>query len=404
MTLLKQNGPVEQGDDEIDLAEIFNILRESWKLIVLVVVGALFLGTMYAVLATPVYRADAVIQVDDDSGLSSINNKLSDLASLFQSAATADAEIELIRSRQVVSETVNRLHLDVFAQPHYFPLIGGAIARYKQGNGLVGLADPVAGLSSFAWGGEHIDISRFDVPPVLYEMKFKLRVLDAQSYELVDPDGRVTLRGHVNEDVSGATSNGIVHLKVAALMARPGTSFQLKRFSTQQTVDEMQKKLDISEKTKQSGIIGVKLDGRDAQRVTATINMIASLYVQKNVDRKSAQAEQMLSFLGNQLPKLRSDLDQSEARYNEFRSTSGAVDLDVQGKLLLQSVVDTKSHLVELQQQRAELVQRYTPSHPAVLAVDARIAELENQQDQFDGQVSGLPQTQQRALRLMRDV
>src|SRR6266702_2328099 len=135
MTLLKQNSAVEQGDDEIDLSEIFNILRESWKLIALVAVGALLLGTMYAVLATPVYRADAVIQVDDDSGLSSINSKLSDLASLFQSTATVDAEIELIRSRLVVGETVNRLHLDVFAQPDYFPLIGGAIARYRQDNG-----------------------------------------------------------------------------------------------------------------------------------------------------------------------------------------------------------------------------------------------------------------------------
>ncbi|MGT2474239.1 polysaccharide biosynthesis tyrosine autokinase [Paraburkholderia terrae] len=404
MTLLKQNSAVEQGDDEIDLSEIFNILRESWKLIALVAVGALLLGTMYAVLATPVYRADAVIQVDDDSGLSSINSKLSDLASLFQSTATVDAEIELIRSRLVVGETVNRLHLDVFAQPDYFPLIGGAIARYRQDNGLIGLANPVIGLSSFAWGGELIDISRFDVPPVLYETKFKLRVLDAQGYELVDPDGNVTLRGHVNEDASGATSNGIVHLKVASLMARPGTSFQLKRFSTQQTVDEMQKKLDIAEKTKQSGIIGVKLDGHDAQRVTATINMIASLYVQHNVDGKSAQAQQMLSFLGEQLPKMRADLDQSEARYNEYRSKSGAVDLDAQAKLLLQSVVDTKSHLVELQQQRADLVQRYTPSHPAVLAVDARIAELEHQQDQYDGLVNGVPQTQQEVLRLMRDV
>lgn len=404
MTLLKLNSAAEPGDDEVDLSEIFNILRESWKLIALVSVGVLFLGTMYAVLATPVYRADAVIQVDDDSGLGSINNKLSDLASLFQSTATADAEIELIRSRQVVGETVNRLHLDVFAQPNYFPLIGGAIARYRQDDGLTGLADPVVGLSSFAWGGEHIDISRFDVPPVLYETKFKLRVLDAQGYELVDPDGNVTLRGRVNEDVSGATPNGIVRLKVASFMARPGTSFQLKRFSTQQTVDEMQKKLDIAEKTKQSGIIGVKLDGHDAQRVTATINMIASLYVQHNVDRKSAQAQQMLSFLGEQLPKMRADLDQSEARYNEYRSKSGAVDLDAQAKLLLQSVVDAKSHLVELQQQRAELLQRYTPSHPAVLAVDARIAELEHQQDQYDGLVSGMPQTQQQVLRLMRDV
>jgi tyrosine-protein kinase Etk/Wzc len=405
MNLLKQNPQAEQAyGDEIDLSEVFNIFRESWKQIAIVALSVLFLGAMYAVLATPVYRADAVIQVDSDAGVSSINDKLGDLASLFQSVATADAEIELIRSRMVLDETVNRLHLDVCAKPHYFPLVGEAFARYQQSHGLVGLARPLLALDSFAWGGERISVSRFEVPAVLYEEKFKLRVLGAERYELIDPDGNLVLRANVREDANGMTTAGPVRLTVASLFARPGTRFDLKRYSTQQTVQDLQTKLDIAEKTKQSGIVGVKLDGDDAQRIAATINTLASFYVQHNVDRKSAQAQQMLSFLGEQLPQLRADLDQSEARFNEYRERTGAIDLDAQGKLLLQSVVDTKSHLVELQQQRAELVQRYTPSHPAVTAIDARIAELEHQQDQNDKQVSVLPQTQQEVLRLLRDV
>ncbi|WP_322070797.1 polysaccharide biosynthesis tyrosine autokinase [Paraburkholderia bannensis] len=403
MNLLKQTRAAEKpDDDEIDLSEVFGVLRESWKLIALVAACVLLLGTTYAVLGTPVYRADAMIQVDDDSGAGSINDKLGDLASLFQNKATADAEIELLRSRTVVSETVDRLHLDVSVKPHAFPLIGAAIARRSQGAN--GVAAPLLGMSSFAWGGERINVSQFDVPAELREKTFSLRALEGERYEITDPDGVVVVRAKVGEAAAGATAAGPVLVNVSSLLARAGTRFDLKRYSTQRTVDELQKKLDIAEKTKQSGIIGIKLDGTDAQRITATINMIASLYVQRNVDRKSAQAQQMLSFLGDQLPQLRADLDQSEARYNAFREKSGAIDLDTQGKLLLQSVVDTKSHLTELQQQRADLVQRYTPSHPAVAAIDARIAELEHQQDQYESQVSGLPQTQQEALRLMRDV
>lgn len=403
MNLLKQNRAAEQPDeDEIDLSEVFGVLRESWKLIAIVAACVLLIGTTYAVLGTPVYRADAMIQVDDDSGAGSINDKLGDLASLFQNKATADAEIELLRSRTVVSETVDRLHLDVSAKPHYFPLIGAAIARRSQVDN--GVAASLLGMNSFAWGGERINVSQFDVPAEMREKNFRLRALDGERYELTDPDGAIIVRAKVGEAAIGSTAAGPVRVNVSSLLARSGTRFDLKRYSTQRTVDELQKKLDIAEKTKQSGIIGVKLDGADAPRITATINMIASLYVQRNVDRKSAQAQQMLSFLGDQLPQLRADLDQSEARYNAFREKSGAIDLDTQGKLLLQSVVDTKSHLTELQQQRADLVQRYTPSHPAVAAIDARIAELEHQQDQYESQVSGLPQTQQEALRLMRDV
>ncbi|MBN3810605.1 polysaccharide biosynthesis tyrosine autokinase [Paraburkholderia sp. Ac-20347] len=405
MTLLKQNRSASQpDDDEIDLSELFNALRESWRVIVAVAAAVLCLGALYAFLGTPVYRADAVIQVDDDSGMGSINDKLGDLASLFQSKATADAEIELIRSRMVVGETVDRLHLDVSAKPHYLPLIGAVMARGKEAADNGELETPVLGLGSFAWGGERIGVAQFDVPAALYDKTFTLRALSATKYELIDPDGDVVLRANVGEATSGKTAEGPVKLTVASLLARPGTRFDLKRFSTQQTVEDLQKKLDIAEKTKQSGIIGVKLDGEDAQRIAATLNTIASLYVQRNIDRKSAQAQQMLDFLGDQLPQLRAHLDQSEARFNEFRAKHGAIDLDAQGKLLLQSVVDAKSRLLELQQQRADLVQRFTASHPSVAAIDARIAEMEQQQDQFERQVTGLPQTQQDALRLMRDV
>ncbi|MDI7047958.1 tyrosine-protein kinase, partial [Escherichia coli] len=108
------------------------------------------------------------------------------------------------------------------------------------------------------------------------------------------------------------------------------------------------------------------------------------IYVQRNVDRKSAQAEQMLSFLGEQLPQLRGDLDKAEQRYNSFRAQHGTVDLEAEGKRLLQSIVDSKAKLIDLQQQRSQLVQRFTAAHPSVAAIDAQIGELQQQQNAFD--------------------
>ncbi|MFP6557991.1 polysaccharide biosynthesis tyrosine autokinase [Paraburkholderia sp. B3] len=404
MTLLKQNAAAgAAGDDEIDLSELFGVLRENATLIGIVTAIVFAIGALYAFLGTPVYRADALIQVDDDSGSGSLNDKLGDLASLFQAKATADAEIELIRSRMVVADTATRLHVDIDARPHYFPLIGASVARYRSHYSSE-LLSPILGLKHYAWGGERIGVSQFDVPPAQYEDKFRLTALGEDSFELTDPDNHVVLRGRVGAIATGNTQYGPVAIKVTSLLARPGTRFDLKRYSTQLTVARLQKKLDIEEVTKQSGIIGMKLDGEDPMRVTAIVNTIASIYVQRNVDRKSAQAQQMLNFLSDQLPQLRADLDQSEARYNAFRAKAGAIDLDAQGKLLLQTVVDTKTRLIELQQQRADLVQKYTASHPMVAAIDARIAGLEQQQGQYEQQVTALPETEQQALRLMRDV
>ncbi|GJH21499.1 polysaccharide biosynthesis tyrosine autokinase [Caballeronia novacaledonica] len=389
------------GDDEIRLSEIVSVLRERRGLIAVVAACTLAAGALYAFLWTPTYRADALIQVDDDSGAGTLNDKLGDLAALFQNKASADAEIELMRSRMVIGDAVARLHLDIDARPHYLPLVGAPYVRYTAADGL---ASVPLGLASYAWGGERIGVSIFDVAPRQFDKTFTLIAGEGERYELQDSDGTTVLRGRVGETATAQGSDGPVKLLVTSLLARPGTLFELKRASTQQTIEDLQKALTISEKTKQSGIIGMSLDGPDAQRVTTTVNTIATLYVQRNVDRKSAQAQQMLAFLGDQLPQLRADLDRAEARYNAFRAKQGAVDLEEQSKLLLQTVVENRSKIIELQQQRADLVQRYTAKHPSVTAVDARIGELQHQSDETDKQINALPSVQQDAVRLLRDV
>lgn len=402
MNLLKQSRAADaSADDEIDLSEIIAVMRENRLLIALVTAVTLIVGIAYALLATPVYRADVLIQVDDDSGSGNINAKLGDLASLFQNKATADAEIELIRSRMVVGETVRSLHLDVGVRPHYFPVIGELIARRSSRNGVT---DPALGMSRFAWGGEKLEVTRFDVPHKLYGQAFTVVAGEAQRFELRDPHGNTMLHGRVGNFERVMTQYGPIELTVTTLAAHAGTMFDLTRSSTQLTIEDLQKALDAREKIKQSGIISVNLDGTDAEKTAATVNAVAHIYVQRNVDRKSAQAEQMLSFLGEQLPQLRGDLDTAEQRYNTFRAQHGTIDLEAEGKLLLQSIVDSKTKLIELQQQRSELVQRFTTEHPSVVAIDAQIGELRQQQEVFDRRVGTLPATQQQALRLMRDV
>ncbi|WP_434113581.1 polysaccharide biosynthesis tyrosine autokinase [Paraburkholderia caffeinilytica] len=402
MKLLHQErSPGTPGDKEIALSEVMALLVENRFLIAVTTAVVLLLGVAYAFIGTPMYKADVMIQIDDDASSGTLNDKLGDLASMFQSKATAEAEIELIRSRMVIEETVRGLHLDVKALPHRLPLIGALIARYAAPDSP---ASSVMGMSPFAWGGESLAVAQFDVPAALYNQTFRLVVGEGQTLELRDPDGRVVLRGRVGVAAQGTTQYGQIQLSVDRMVARVGTSFDLKRASTQLTTVDLQNALDINEKAKPSGMISIALYGEDAIRTAETVNRVANIYVQRNVDRKSAQAAQMLRFLSEQLPQLRSDLDQAEARYNAFRAENGTVDLEAEGKLLLQSIVDSKTRLIELQEQRAALAQRYTPEHPSVQAIDAQIRELHQQQGGFNQKITALPNVQQQALRLMRDV
>jgi tyrosine-protein kinase Etk/Wzc len=400
MASLNQNRIIDMANgDEIHLSDYLAVVAESWKLILATAATVLLLGMLYAFLATPVYRADAMIQVEDSAD--STKDALGDLSSIFDTKQTADAEIELIRSRLVVGQTVRTLHLDISARPRYFPMIGAMLARHA---GADKPAAPLFGLSRFAWGGETIDVSDFDVPRGRYDAEYRLVARGDEQFELLDPDGDVVLRGHVGQRADGEEPKGKVELQVARLEARPGTQFILKRASTLATIAQLQDALVIAEKTKQSGVIGVTLDGADSNRTAEILNTIAGAYVQQNIDRKSAEAEHTLAFLDQQLPQLRKQLDEAEDRYNEFRNRAGTVDLTEESRLLLQQIVDNKTKLVDLQQQRIEMTQRFAESHPAVVALTAQIASLQAQQDEFNKHVMTLPDTEQSALRLLRDV
>ena len=62
-------------------------------------------------------------------------------------------------------------------------------------------------------------------------------------------------------------------------------------------IDNLQNQLVILERGKQSGVIGISLEGSSAERTAAILNAIGTEYVDQNVRRKAAEAEKSLEFL-----------------------------------------------------------------------------------------------------------
>jgi tyrosine-protein kinase Etk/Wzc len=390
--------------DELRLSDYLAAILGSWRIIVSIMLAVVLLGTAYAFLASPVYKADAMIQVTEAAPQNNANgqaNAVQTVSQMFDSKSTTAAEIELLRSRAVVEDTVKKLHLDITARPRYFPIVGGVIS------GILGTRNgepPVSWLSGFAWGNESIAVPKFDTPKDLYDKSFTLTAGENGNYVLSDPDGIAILNGKVGQEASGTSTFGPVTILVDKMVGEDGSKYELSRASTLGTVDELQHRLTVTETALQSGIIALSLEGRDSKLTSQIVNDIASRFVQQDLDTRSTEAAKTLAFLEQQLPQLRAQLDASEEKYNSFRNKQGTVDLSEESRLLLQQVVDNKSKLLDLQQQRAELSQRFTPSHPAVAALDAQIAALTNAQGALTKNVAVLPDTEQNAVRLLRDV
>ncbi|MGV8804895.1 MAG: polysaccharide biosynthesis tyrosine autokinase [Polaromonas sp.] len=391
----------EAQDDEIDLLGLLDVLIESRWLIAGVAALVLLLGGAYAFLSRPVFEANTLIQVEDSKPGAA--GALGEAASLFDIKSPATAEMEILRSRLVVGKAVDDLQLYVSAAPKYLPLVGNWLARRAHG-----LSDPgFFGMKGYVSGTESIRLGLLEVPAQL-EGQPLLLVATEGGFELRDPDGKPLVQGKPGTPaefvVSEEEGGGKGRILVTELKAKPGAYFKVARYSRLRVIEQLQKNLAISEQGKQSGVIAVTLQGNDPDQIARTLNAVGSNYVRQNIERKSAEAEKSLEFLGDFLPQLKKQLEDSEARFNKFRNQNGTFDLGVEGKSYLETAVKLQGDLLALQQKRREQSAQFTAAHPVIQTLDAQIAAVSKEIAGLSSKVKTLPNTEQDLLRLTRDV
>ncbi|GLP96892.1 polysaccharide biosynthesis tyrosine autokinase [Paraferrimonas sedimenticola] len=380
-------------NDEIDLGKLLAILLNGkWIIMATTFVFAL-LAVAYAMLATPIYKADALIQIEEKKGGLP---GLADLGEMFATDGAAVTEIELLKSRQVIGNAVDELKLDIIAEPKRFPLIGNFLARRHGG------AEPAdAMLEGYGWGGERINVSQLAVERDLGKEPLILTYLSGNKYQVAHGD-KVIIKGELNQLAESAL--GDVRVLVTDLVAQPNTQFVLTKKSRVKAIRDLQGILAVSEKGKQSGILALSLDGADRQLTVKTLDAIANYYVLQNVRRMSAEAEKSLEFLKDQLPTLKIELTESEERLNDYRLANKSVDLSLETQSVLEQLVNLESRISELAFSEADIARRFTPEHPNYVAFKRKQQELFDERERLQEQVTELPETQQEVLRLARDV
>jgi tyrosine-protein kinase Etk/Wzc len=390
-------GTRDNDQDSIDLLGIFGSLIDQKWLIGALTGAFMVTGVAYAVLATPVYLANALVQVEPKK-----NDMLgfSDLNSMLGGQSPSVTEIGIIKSRAVIGKTVDDLRLDIDVTPNTFPLIGGFLSRRYRGDSETSVAPPRFGLTSYAWGGERLEFNRLQLPKDLLGKKLTLIAGEQQRFQLFDENDNLLAEGVAGE----AFANDGVEGQIAQLAANPGTRFQVVRNPRIVTIQGYQDALDISEQGKESGIIRLALASSDAAEAVKILNKIASLYVEQNVRRTSAEAAQSLAFLQSQLPQVKRDLAKASDALNAYQTHGKTVNISLETQSVLGQSVALETRISELKMQQAELDRKFTKQHPAYRALMTQIGELTQQQKSLEGKVQDLPATQQELLNLTRDV
>ncbi len=106
---------MEYMEDTIELRELLDIMFNRKKMIAIIVVLALLMGVGYTMfLITPIYKSDTTLMVNSSKGISAGDIAASfDLGSLNLSQKLVVTYGEIVKSRIVLEQVINRLGLDM---------------------------------------------------------------------------------------------------------------------------------------------------------------------------------------------------------------------------------------------------------------------------------------------------
>jgi tyrosine-protein kinase Etk/Wzc len=387
------------AETEFDWRRTIEVIRSGKWPIAIFVLAMLMLSLLFFVLFPPTYKADGLIQLEQDKAARppTATGDQGITYDINGNSLQTDGEIQVLQSRMVLLEVIHRMNLLVEAKPNTFPIIGGAI--FRSNAGLEEPADVPGWLRRFAWGGESIDVPTFEVAHPLQDKKFLLRVTP-QGYDLFDPDGNKVLDGTPGV----AVKRGSTAILVGNIKARSGTTFILTRVSLQNAIDSLLDHLTTEEKIKESGVILLSYKAKDPDVAAAVINSVETIYLRRNTEWRSARAAELEHSLKAQLPQLKSQVDQAQQQLNAYQLQHGSVDVSQETQLLLQRGVELETVKLSLKQQREEAVQRFTVKHPMVLSIDEKLASIDGELQKLKGQAAKLPVTQQEMLNRTRDL
>lgn len=402
LNLRWESEPSDFSSEEpaVDLKSYFNTLYDSRWLIGGITMFVTVLAIIYALVAKPVYESNLMIHVEEESPNAS-KNILSEASSLFETKKAAIAEMELLRSRMVISRAVDNLQLYIEVEPKYFPIAGYWLANQAGGQ----LSEPgIFGYGGYIWGGEKLEVAVFNVPDELKNRTFTVTALPDHRFRFGGGGGAPVFEGAVGQRYLVATRDGSIELKIDRMFARPGAQFRLRRMSRLGTIERIQDAMVISEQGKQSGVIEVKLQGESAKRINNLLSEIGREYMRQNLARKTEEAEKSLAFLNQQLPILKRQLEQSEDKYNLFRNTHGTIDLREEARMSLQQAAAARTRRLDLMQKKSELMARFTEDHPVVMGLNRQRKEVDAEIEDVARRIRSLPLLEQDEARLTREI
>lgn len=386
-------------DDEIDLfALAAQLLARKWTLLFILSIG-LIGGAFVGQLPPNEYQGKSVVQIEQrSSGMSALPSEIiGELLPGETTDSSLETETHIITSRLILDPVVEALELDLRVIPVRAPIIGHMMERFE-----LPLVDGLLP-DRYVRPADSVAVESFLVSDDLRGAEFRLAILG---------DGQVRLTGPMDRpeqaSVTGAVGDMIrlgddVELVIAQIAAPEGRHFTLIREPLWKSADRLLQGLSVTVR-RDSEVADFVYTGASPDRSRAIVNEVVASYKNQNLSRRSAEIDQTIAFIEQQLPDVEASLDGAVRELSTYQQNQQSEELSLRAQELLQRAVRLESSLNEFQFREQLLLEQFTPDHPDVRSLRAGKSQIQARLAELREALSDIPEAERQLFTLTQNV
>ncbi len=320
----KESNFQESKHDQVNIKELIIQYSSKWYWFVLSAVVFLFLAHMYLRYAVPEYRASATILVKDDKkgGMVSELAALSEVDMLGKVKSTVDNEIEVIKSRTLILNSISELDLNI----RYF------------GEGRVKTLE--------LYKSSPVKII-FD-GPITSSLKFELEILSDGKYILSDSEGNLIGTYAFGQSVRYKKHN-FTFINTTSDKQNSNISVSV---STVLGMAQIYKgRLSVKLVGDKTSVVELTIVDPVKQRAEDFLNAVISNYNQDAIKDKSAIFQNTSKFIDERLKLIAGELGDVERTGEAYKKTNQVTDIVSEAANFLENATEIQQMYLETETQ-----------------------------------------------------
>jgi len=308
------------------------MLLNHWKLFLFSMLVFIALGKAYLMVATPQYLISSALVVEAQAAPASPSSAFSGGLSTIASNENLKNEGDVLRTRNLIQETVKTLHLNI---------------NVFSGSGM--LAQQIYDESPF-----EASISNQKVDTLKRKM-YKIDVINRESFHLSNDDDDLEVNGQFGKPIRLPQYDLVIQPKPHAPIVQSVYSVQIT--SEDEAIATLLKNYDAEFSDKTTSAVDITLYYPNARRGELIVDHLMRQYLKDNIATKKAKIDSMLTFINNRIALVEKELAGIEGNYEQYKASNSIADINEQSRVLVGNANDYQNQYNNQQVQLSVIYQ-----------------------------------------------